>query len=478
MKPNWMAQLASHYQTIRKKYPNDKLLILFDIDDTIIDISYLILDVLQAYDKENKTKYFRNFSVTDIDVHENQVNILIDRLDIPENEKQKIIDYYEKNRWKWYSILQSHKPFSGVLEVIRWFQLQENTFVGLNTGRPEIIRDDTLKFLNILGQEFKVQFTSDLLYMNPNDWETGVENAKVAGIRKFQNQGYRVFGFVDNEPVNINVVSKIDPNKEILLLHANTIFESKMNNLPKHTVDGEKYELTEFLSKQSIPQHIQFVWHGINSEVNLENFLFSDITWGECDVRINPFDDEIVLRHSSFVDKKLQPDEELLTLDILLSTLTETDKSLKVDLKAGVALIERIIKLFDKYNMSQDRLWFNGMIERLQKQGFQLISQTFPNAIIQCSIDFLGPLAFSAPEKAIDILNMFQEWGINRFSINWKNEDRHALYELLERHGLDINLYNIPDLEAFLQAALLVPRSITSDFDFPQWRYYGRGTKE
>ena len=32
--------------------------------------------------------------------------------------------------------------------------------------------------------------------------------------------------------------------------------------------------------------------------------------------------------------------------------------------------------------------------------------------------------------------------------------------------------------EAFLQAVLLMPRSITSDFNFPKWHYYGRGSGE
>jgi hypothetical protein len=32
-----------------------------------------------------------------------------------------------------------------------------------------------------------------------------------------------------------------------------------------------------------------------------------------------------------------------------------------------------------------------------------------------------------------------------------------------------MNIYAVPDLVAFLQAALLLPRSLTADFNFPQW---------
>ena len=112
------------------------------------------------------------------------------------------------------------------MEVIRWFQMQPNTFVGLNTGRPEFLREDTLRSLNKLGDEYKVRFTTGLLHMNPHGWEKKVADIKAGGVVHFQETGYRVFAMVDNEPENLNSVSKVDLHQEVLLLHANTIFES------------------------------------------------------------------------------------------------------------------------------------------------------------------------------------------------------------------------------------------------------------
>jgi hypothetical protein len=34
----------------------------------------------------------------------------------------------------------------------------------------------------------------------------------------------------------------------------------------------------------------------------------------------------------------------------------------------------------------------------------------------------------------------------------------------------------VPDLEQFLRAVLLLPRSLTADFNFPEWHYFGRGS--
>jgi hypothetical protein len=36
----------------------------------------------------------------------------------------------------------------------------------------------------------------------------------------------------------------------------------------------------------------------------------------------------------------------------------------------------------------------------------------------------------------------------------------------------------VSDLEEFLEASLLLPTSVTADFNFPEWGYYGRGSGE
>jgi hypothetical protein len=74
---------------------------------------------------------------------------------------------------------------------------------------------------------------------------------------------------VDNEPENLMAVSEVDSRREILLVHANTIFESKRRKLPSGTVSGKIYDITELIQESTLPQHIQFVWHGVNDEANL-----------------------------------------------------------------------------------------------------------------------------------------------------------------------------------------------------------------
>ncbi len=136
MSIDWMAELASHFEKIRDQYPQDRHIILFDIDGTILDSRHMVLHVLQAFDEERGTSYFQRLQVSDIEVHENQVNRLLAELQIPKEDAKEVLDWYNQQRWSSQYIFYSHEPLVGVLEVIRWFQLQPNSFVGLNTGRP------------------------------------------------------------------------------------------------------------------------------------------------------------------------------------------------------------------------------------------------------------------------------------------------------------------------------------------------------
>ncbi len=476
MKKSWMAQLASHYEKTRRLYPQDKLMILFDIDGTIIDMRHMILYVLQDFDRNHGTSFFRKLRVTDITVHENDVEPILTRLQIPPQRRKDILVWYLKHRWSSAAVLGSHRPFRGVLEVIRWFQTQPETYVGLNTGRPESLRSDTLRSLNKLGKAYRVNFTDELIHMNPSGWEQRVSQAKAAGVRHFQKAGYRVLAVVDNEPENLKAISSIDPQHELLLLHADTIAESRRTRVPPGTARGKEYDLTDLIPEKALPQNVQFVWHGVNDEANLRQFLASEIRWAECDVNLDPLSRDLILRHDSFAKTPLEEDEEWLTLDCLLARLCERGKAVKLDLKAGGKVVDKVLELLKVHCFDESKLWFNGNVERLQEHRFGQLAAAHPGAILQCPIDFLAPLILSAPVKGKEILDMFTTWGINRFSISWLTPDMRRFFDQMDQWGFEENIYNVPDLEAFLQAILLLPRSITSDFNFPKWHYYGRGS--
>ena len=131
--------------------------------------------------------------------------------------------------------------------------------------------------------------------------------------------------------------------------------------------------------------------------------------------------------------------------------------------------------ILKKFNIKDDKLWFNGKIDVLKEEGFRKIKSQYPNAIIQCPTNFLSPIVLATPKKAKDYLEMHQEWGINRFSVSWKSKHKHkiSLIEHLDKWNFEFNIYNVYGLHEFLQAVVQLPTSITSDFNFPKWNYFG-----
>ncbi len=121
---HWMRTLAASYEAAQSKCGEQPLILLSDIDGTILDMRHMILSVLQSFDREHQTQHFERLRSEDIPVHENHVDRLLEILNVPETSRQEILDHYLERRWSAPAITDVHQPFQGVLEVIRWFQLQ------------------------------------------------------------------------------------------------------------------------------------------------------------------------------------------------------------------------------------------------------------------------------------------------------------------------------------------------------------------
>lgn len=471
---HWMAKLATHYAQMRQKYPEDPLIIVFDIDGTMLDLRYMMLHVLQSYDREHGTEYFRNLTILDIDVHEHVIDTLLARFSLPEQAHIEIERWYRAHYWSTETIEVSHYAYPGVMEMIRWFQMQPHTAIGLNTGRYEVLRTDTLLSLNRLGETYQVQFSDKLLVMRPDDWTERLSVRKVEGIQYFQGLGYRVFAFVENEPANLAAVATLQDD-EILLLHPDTIYLSDLAELPPNTIQGTDYDLAAFVTEPMLPAQLQLVWHGVNDPVNLRQFLSSPVEWAEFDVNLDPAGRTLILRHDTFAERAQTEAEQWLGLKAALAQARRWGKSAKLDFKIGGGWIDQALAVVAEFDFPHHQLWFNADVEILDEVHVRQLAANYPAAIIQIPIGFLRPLV-NQPAELRRQIEQYQAWGINRFSVAWGRPETRALVKLLTEWQCAVNLYSLPDHKTFLQAVLWAPRSITCDFNFPQWGYYGRGS--
>jgi hypothetical protein len=212
----------------------------------------------------------------------------------------------------------------------------------------------------------------------------------------------------------------------------------------------------------------------VNDEVNLERFLASDVGWAEVDVRRDPFG-RLVLRHDAFDVTLWQRDEPLLLASDALVRIVEAGRRIKIDIKEDGVTLQRSIELATSLGVDGAALWFNAELPTVGERGFAELRRRFPDATISCPVDFLEPLLFASESVGDRVLGALDMWGISRPSIRW-GRHTHRVLDALEGRGWETNVYDVPDLEAFLGACLLLPTSVTADFDFPEWGYAGRGS--
>jgi hypothetical protein len=150
----------------------------------------------------------------------------------------------------------------------------------------------------------------------------------------------------------------------------------------------------------------------------------------------------------------------------------------KLDLKDGPGVLDEVLALVQRHEFEDDRLWFNASIVAVGAEGFRRLRAAHPGAIVQCPVDFLGPLVLAGPSRARAVLQMLAGWGISRFSVASAQDTTLSLVQALQDWGYEINLYAVPDRESFLHAVLLLSRSLTADLNFPDWNYFGPGSGE
>lgn len=466
-----MRDLADHYAAVRRTFPAEELCVVFDIDGTILDLRYLVAHVLLAYDRDRDTDLFHGLVAEDVTVSENQVDALLERLAVPEGDRNDVASFYREHLWDESGVLAASAPYRGVLGVIRWFQMQPGTRVALNTGRPEHMRRITLDSLNAVGEAARVRFEPELLFMRSEGMS--VPKAKAAALGEISARGLRVVAVVDNEPENLAAMAASHGGRGTLFLHADTIFESQRAE-GLGVVTGTAYELGGLISEDRLREHVELVWHGVNDEENLRQFLNSGITWAEIDVRRDPAG-RLVLRHDGFDERPWNRDERSLPAGSSVDTLAAAGRSVKLDVKENGDTLRAAFGLVDALGLGDDRVWFNAEIQVVGAAGFEGFRSRFPGATASCPIDFLAPLLAVAPDEADVVLERLRSWGVTRLSVRWGRGMRRTI-GALEQRGWETNVYAVPDLQSFLEAAVLLPTSVTADFNFPSWRYFGRGS--
>lgn len=225
----------------------------------------------------------------------------------------------------------------------------------------------------------------------------------------------------------------------------------------------------------ALPRDVDLVWHGVNDAANLRQFLAAGVPWGELDLNLDPAGRRLILRHDSYAELPQWVGEQPLSLADALPALVDAGKSIKLDFKIGGTWIDTALALVDELHLPQDRLWLNADLDVFGEQGVRRLADRYPDAILQVPLHSL-PGWMDGMQAVFDDVEEIAAWGINRFSVGWRYPDVPGMVAQLKERGHEANIYGVADRQEFLQAIDLRPKSVTADFNFPEWYYYGRGS--
>ena len=95
---DWMQALAEQYRSARRRCPDDDLVLVFDIDDTILDMRHMVRHVLLEYDRVHATRFFYGLAVEDLERHDNRIEKLLEGFDVPSAAGGSILEWCRSNR--------------------------------------------------------------------------------------------------------------------------------------------------------------------------------------------------------------------------------------------------------------------------------------------------------------------------------------------------------------------------------------------
>lgn len=438
---HWIRQLAQHYEAIRRRAPDAPLALVFDIDGTILDVAPAARSLLERYGEAGGQDLLSTAREADVDVADWPA--IVSSTGLRGEARDRVVGELRRLWNQPDTVLAAHRPCRGTLEVIRWFQLQPNTEIALNTGRPASQRLDTLRQLNSLGRAHRVSFSSDLLFMR-DDTDTDATTAKVRGIKALRARGYTVVAAVDNEPGYLQAIKSGATEDPLLTFHSRDLHAARRSTAPD--------ELRELLGSRRLPRHVQFVWEDIHGEGELQRFLTAAIHWGEVTL-------------SGFHDGEPEIGGGRLRLTRVLSAMLQRTRRCKIDLQAPEQALALIPWLRER-GYPPEALWFHVPAGACQTEALRRLSEAMPGSMRQCPIDGLLHDEDRGPDLAA--IAALSRAGATRFSMDWQTPGTSMALDVLDARGYELHLHAIPDMAAFIQASLLLPCSVGTDFDFPR----------
>ncbi|MFZ5491129.1 MAG: hypothetical protein ACOY6E_01330 [Pseudomonadota bacterium] len=217
---DWTRVLLNHHERSLARFRGQRLLVLFDVDDTFLDMRLAVASLLRAYDDAHGSAHFTALDPGMLDPFGRGVEALLEQFDVPASEQPQVLAWYQQQRRSGDIARLAHAPFEGLLALAGWLHRQAGTAVGINSARPEFLRQDTLRCLNTLAAGTDLHFVDELAWFTPHGWRDDVGASKLAAIAQAERRGERVIAMIDSNPAVLAALAAADYGDDVLLVHS------------------------------------------------------------------------------------------------------------------------------------------------------------------------------------------------------------------------------------------------------------------
>lgn len=436
----WLRALAEHVARQREQFPDAALLVLVDVDGTLLDLRHGVQGLLADLDRRQPGTGLADLPLDRVPNDERSLRALFEAHEVDRGERERLLVAFERLCWSPEAVSPTSQPFLGVLEMLRWLRMQPGVFVALNSSRPESRREETVQALRTLSSRFNLRFSEDLLFLREGQRDAARPyQSKVDGVEHYRRLDYRVVAVLDDDPEALAAIGREGSAPELLLVQAGDLAAA----LPAPVDEGR--------SASGEPAAI--CWRGPMAGPHFERFL------GTCAPSA-----WVSVRRGSAGEVEVLSDEGQPVFEDLLGSFAQCGKGLWLEFKEGGSVLSRVVHTLARSGFPTDQMVFVASPEKLGENGFQRLAEACPDAVRAAHGHFLSTLAEVAPDLAHESLARLRSWGVQRIVVAYDDPHREALVRLVREAGLELALDAAAGLMPYLASTGCLPEAVISDF--------------
>lgn len=447
----WPARLAAHVERRRRLAPEAELAVLIDVDGSLLDLRPGLVALLNAWDAARGTESFRGLEPAEFDAGEAGLRRLFERRGLDHAARAELLVECERFAWSPQAVLGAHQPCLGMLEVLRWMQMQPGVFVVLNSSRPDAQREETLQALRTLCRHYGMGLAEDRVHLNPAGDGSGGVRSKLAGIEHFKARGLVPIAVVDDDARALEQIGRHLVGDDVLCLVAKPF--GRPSGALTARAPGTDDPSSVPVSAASIAA-VSILWDGLATMDDLELFGAANVPWAQV----------TIVRDSCGQLGTRPAAGPALEFEELVGAFAQLGRGLRLSFEEPTAA-SRALGSVGLLRFPWEHVSVHLRSDQLTSAWFERLEPYSEHIAIAVDGAFLAPLSSVAPDLAASALLRLRDLGVARLVVPSDAVELAAFAPLVRASGLELELSTRGGIAPYVDAVLAGPDAVSTEFE-------------